>query len=66
LVTQKEKKVKIMSWEMQLDGKLLEELYKWIDDLPLSRPKKRIERDFSDGKIIFYLLIKINFLLKEY
>ena len=36
-----------MSWEMQLDDKLLEELYKWIDNLSLTRPKKRIERDFS-------------------
>lgn len=40
-----------MSWEMQLDESLLEELYKWIDNLPLSRPKQRIERDFSDGII---------------
>jgi hypothetical protein len=38
-----------MSWEMQLDESLLEELYLWIDNLPLSRSKKRIERDFSDG-----------------
>jgi len=39
-----------MSWEMQLDAKLLEDLYKWVDNLPLTRPKKSIERDFSDGK----------------
>ena len=38
-----------MSWEMQLNESLLEELYKWLDSLPLSIPKKRIERDFSDG-----------------
>ena len=35
---------------MELDESLLEDLYLWIDSLPLSRPKKRIERDFSDGK----------------
>ena len=38
-----------MSWEMQLNEKLLEDLYKWLDSLSLSRPKKRIERDFADG-----------------
>ncbi|ODM99370.1 Sperm flagellar protein 1 [Orchesella cincta] len=27
----------------------LEELYSWIDTVPLSRPKKNINRDFSDG-----------------
>ena len=24
-------------------------LYAWIDDIPLSRPKKSLPRDFSDG-----------------
>jgi hypothetical protein len=38
-----------MSWEMQLDERFLSELYEWIDSLPLSRPKKSVERDFSDG-----------------
>jgi hypothetical protein len=42
-----------MSWEMQLDEKLLEDLYQWIDSLPLTRPKRNIERDFSDGKFQF-------------
>ena len=37
---------------MQLNDKVLEDLYQWIDSLPLSRPKKRIERDFADGKLI--------------
>ena len=46
-----------MSWEMELDESLLEDLYIWIDSLPLSRPKKRIERDFSDGKF-FSLIIR--------
>lgn len=41
-----------MSWEMELDETLLEDLYIWIDSLPLSRPKKRIERDFSDGILV--------------
>jgi len=32
-----------------LDGDALNELYRWIDAVPLSRPKKNIARDFSDG-----------------
>jgi len=27
----------------------MQELYQWIDDIPLSRPKRSISRDFSDG-----------------
>jgi hypothetical protein len=38
-----------MSWEMDLNDQMLEDLYEWIDSIPLSRQKKRIERDFSDG-----------------
>lgn len=38
-----------MSWEMELNDEMLETLYEWIDKIPLSRQKKRIERDFSDG-----------------
>jgi hypothetical protein len=38
-----------MSWEMELNDETLEELYEWIDKIPLSRQKKRIERDFADG-----------------
>jgi hypothetical protein len=33
-----------------IEWKKLEDLYAWIDKIPLSRPKKKIERDFSDGK----------------
>jgi hypothetical protein len=49
-----------MSWEMELNDEMLETLYEWIDKIPLSRQKKRIERDFSDGycvgEIIKYFL----------
>ena len=27
----------------------LNEIYNWIDSIPLSRPKKNITRDFADG-----------------
>lgn len=39
-----------MAWLLELNEQILEELYVWIDSIPLSKPKKRIERDFSDGK----------------
>jgi len=32
-----------------LDGAALDDLYGWIDAVPLTRPKKNIARDFSDG-----------------
>ncbi len=48
-----------MSWEMELDESLLEDLYIWIDSLPLSRPKKRIERDFSDGNLENFYIISL-------
>jgi hypothetical protein len=32
--------------EMQL-------VYNWVDEIPLSRPKKNITRDFSDGGTMF-------------
>jgi hypothetical protein len=45
-----------MSWDIELDDQLLQDLYAWIDQIPLSRPKKRIEKDFSDGgKLIFFI-----------
>uniref|UniRef100_A0A674K6R9 Sperm flagellar protein 1 n=1 Tax=Terrapene triunguis TaxID=2587831 RepID=A0A674K6R9_9SAUR len=33
----------------ELDEESLQELYSWVDAIPLSRPKKNITRDFSDG-----------------
>ena len=32
-----------------LDDETLQVLYTWIDEIPLSRPKRNIARDFSDG-----------------
>lgn len=32
-----------------LDEEELQELYAWIDEIPLTRQKKNIARDFSDG-----------------
>ena len=35
-----------------LDQKVLHDLYAWVDSIPLSRPKRNISRDFSDGVLI--------------
>ncbi|CAF1021922.1 unnamed protein product [Adineta steineri] len=45
-----------MSWDIELDDQLLQDLYAWIDQIPLSRPKKRIEKDFADGVMIAELV----------
>ncbi len=34
---------------VELSEQELQALYAWIDEVPLSRPKKNIARDFSDG-----------------
>ncbi|KAJ8317085.1 hypothetical protein KUTeg_004989 [Tegillarca granosa] len=36
----------------QFDEAELQELYSWIDGIPLSRPKRNIARDFADGVLI--------------
>ena len=33
----------------ELNEEELKEVYNWIDEIPLSRPKRNIARDFSDG-----------------
>ena len=33
----------------QLDEEQLQDLYAWLDDIPLSRVKRNVARDFSDG-----------------
>lgn len=37
---------------MELDEEQLQTLYTWVDDIPLSRPKRNIGRDFSDGVLM--------------
>ncbi|XP_051507614.1 sperm flagellar protein 1 [Myxocyprinus asiaticus] len=39
----------MMDRPKQLDEEVLQDLYAWIDKIPLSRPKRNITRDFSDG-----------------
>lgn len=46
-----------------LDPSVLSSLYRWIDTIPLDRPKKNIARDFSDGvlmsQVVHYFFPKI-------
>lgn len=32
-----------------LDEGTLDELYQWLEAIPLSRPRRNLPRDFSDG-----------------
>lgn len=32
-----------------LEDQVLQELYAWVDKIPLSKPKKNMARDFADG-----------------
>ncbi|XP_047145349.1 sperm flagellar protein 1 isoform X4 [Hydra vulgaris] len=41
-----------MSSISELSEASLQELYTWIDEIPLSRPKKNFARDFSDGVLV--------------
>ena len=43
----------------ELNDHELDVLYSWVDDIPLSRPKKNMTRDFSDGVMV----AEVNFLL---
>lgn len=38
--------------EQHLSDEQLRALYAWIDAIPLSRPKRNIQRDFSDGVLL--------------
>lgn len=38
---------------MEITDDELQDLYVWVDDIELSRPKRNIARDFADGGITF-------------
>jgi hypothetical protein len=55
-----------MYWDIELDDQSLQDLYAWIDQIPLSRPKKHIDKDFADGgmytlRSISLIIIDIKF-----
>ena len=35
-----------------MDEEEMQILYNWVDEIPLSRPKRNIARDFSDGVLV--------------
>ena len=35
-------------------------IYNWVDEIPLSRPKRNIARDFSDGGKFKFTIFKIT------
>ena len=35
-----------------LDDDELQRIYQWVDEIPLSRPKRSIARDFADGVLV--------------
>jgi len=35
-----------------MDDEELQRIYQWVDEIPLSRPKRNIARDFSDGVLV--------------
>ncbi|XP_005380859.1 PREDICTED: sperm flagellar protein 1 isoform X2 [Chinchilla lanigera] len=35
-----------------MDEEALHQLYLWVDNIPLSRPKRNLTRDFSDGVLV--------------
>ena len=41
----------------QLDEEEMQAVYNWVDEIPLSRPKRNIARDFSDGGKFFLLIL---------
>ncbi|XP_077334240.1 sperm flagellar protein 1 [Lithobates pipiens] len=44
----------------EFDEHNLHELYSWVDKIPLSRPKRNIARDFSDG-VLTAEMVKFHF-----
>jgi RNA recognition motif-containing protein len=40
-----------------LDEEEMQMIYNWVDEIPLSRPKRNIARDFSDGGNLYFSFI---------
>ena len=46
-----------------LDEEEMQIIYNWVDEIPLTRPKRNIARDFSDGGKVYSLVYVFNTLL---
>jgi len=42
----------ILDWSYVFDREQLYVLYSWLDSIPFTRKKRRIEKDFADGGIL--------------
>jgi hypothetical protein len=47
------------------DENAIMQIYEWVDSVSLSRPKKNIARDFSDGGIISLTPVLLAEMIKE-
>lgn len=43
--------------EKVLNEQELEEIYNWVDEVPLSRPKRNMARDFSDAGMVQTMVV---------
>ena len=43
-----------------MEDEVLQRVYTWVDETPLSRPRRNINRDFSDGGIIVFNFFTIS------
>ena len=52
--------------EENLTDDQLRAIYAWIDAIPLTRPKRNMARDFSDGvllaEVYIYIILALSFL----
>lgn len=51
-----------------VDEEALHQLYLWVDNIPLSRPKRNLSRDFSDGGVhscVFLHILTFIYVCKE-
>lgn len=51
--------------ERELNEEELQDLFAWIDKIPLSRPKRHITRDFSDAGSKVSLAVLMEVLTKQ-
>lgn len=42
-----------MATFVPLDEEEMQQIYNWVDEIPLSRPKRNIGRDFADGGMFY-------------
>ena len=43
-----------------LDDEELQRIYQWVDEVPLSRPKRNIARDFADGVLVAVVIADVH------